>query len=235
MTNEVEVMSKLNHLRFEVLQLSQIYYQDMITVTSKGLELELVRILTLFTSIDVSCNKLDGPIPEDIGELKSLYIFNLSHNALTGKIPPSLGNLSELESLDLSSNMLTGKIPTQLTYLTFLAVLNLSSNQLVGPIPRGNQFNTFSKDSYEQNEGLCGFPLPTRCTAVPFEETHSNSGIVIDWNFISAELGFVFGFGIVIGPRMFWKRWRIWYYKHIDDILFSIFPQLYLGKEDCQR
>ncbi|KAL4606292.1 hypothetical protein ACB092_09G092200 [Castanea dentata] len=241
MGNEDEVMSKLNHLQFRFLPFGQFYYQDTITVTSKGLAIELVKILTIFTSIDFSANKLDGSIPEDIGELKSLHVFNLSHNALIGKIPPSLGNLSELESLDLSSNKLTGEIPVQLADLTFLAVLNLSFNQLVGPIPQGRQFGTFSNNSYEQNKGLCGYPLEKNCTAdtrlssPTFEETYSNSGIVIDWNFISAELGFFFGFGIVIGPLMFWKRWRIWYYKHIDDILFSIFPQLYLGKEDCRR
>ena len=125
----------------------------------------------------------------------------------------------------------------QLADLTFLAVINLSFNKLVGRIPQGKQFAKFSENSYEGNRGLCGDPLNKKCAAAtgPFEETHLNPGIVIDWNVVSAEQGFVFGLGIVIGPLMFWKRWRIWYYKHIDDILFSIFPQLYLGKEDCRR
>ncbi|KAL4606288.1 hypothetical protein ACB092_09G091800 [Castanea dentata] len=228
MANEGEVMSKLNHLQFRFLPFGQ---------------LELVSILSIFTSIDVSCNKLDGPIPEEVAALKSLYSLNLSHNALSGKTPPSLGNLTQLESLDLSSNNLTGEIPMQLEDLTFLAVLNLSFNKLVGRVPQGKQFATFSENSYEGNRGLCGDYLTKKCAAATgprsplptFEETHLNPGIVIDWNFISAELGFVFGLGIVIGPLMFWKRWRIWYYKHVDDILVSIFPQLYLGKEYHQR
>ena len=69
MANEGEVMSKLNHLQFRFLHFGQFYYQDMITVTTKGLALELVSILSLFTSIDVSCNKLDGPIPEEVAAL----------------------------------------------------------------------------------------------------------------------------------------------------------------------
>uniref|UniRef100_A0A2N9FVU3 Leucine-rich repeat-containing N-terminal plant-type domain-containing protein n=1 Tax=Fagus sylvatica TaxID=28930 RepID=A0A2N9FVU3_FAGSY len=89
-------------------------YLDAITVTNKGLYTELGKIWDHFTSIDLSCNNLDGPIPEDIGVLKSLYILNLSHNAFTDQIPPSLGKLSQLESLDLSSNKLTGEIPIQL-------------------------------------------------------------------------------------------------------------------------
>ncbi|XP_050244003.1 receptor-like protein 33 [Quercus robur] len=243
MANEDKVMSEFNHLQFKYLGFGQFYYQDVITVTTKGLEWELVRILTLFTSIDVSCNKLDGPIPEELAAFKSLYSLNLSHNALSGQIPPSLGNLTQLESLDLSSNNLTGEIPMQAEDLTFLEVLNLSFNKLVGRIPQGKQFATFSENSYEGNRGLCGDYLNKKCAAATgprsplptFEETHLNPVIVIDWNVVSAELGFVFGLGIVIGPLMFWKRWRIWYYKHVDDILFSIFPQLYLGKEYYQR
>ncbi|KAG6643447.1 receptor-like protein 6 [Carya illinoinensis] len=212
------------------------YYQDTVTITMKGQKLVLEKILTIFTSIDFSCNNFDGHIPEELGGLKYLHILNLSHNAFTGQIPSTLAKLSNLESLDLSSNELTGEIPQQLADgLIFLSVINLSFNQLVGRIPRIKQFATFSETSYEGNKGLCGFPLKENCSGdgVPpiFEETHSNSGIVVDWNYLSAELGFVFGFGIVIMPLMFWKRWRFWYSKKIDDIPFKIFPKLYLGKE----
>ncbi|XP_050259370.1 receptor-like protein 7 [Quercus robur] len=216
----------------------EVYYQDAIAIFIKGLEREFVKILSLLTSIDLSCNNLDGPIPEEIEVLKSLYALNLSHNAFTGRIPPSLGKLSQLESLDLSSNKLTGGIPMQLAdSLTFLSVLNLSFNQLVGPIPYIKQFATFSEDSYEGNKGLCGQPLKAECgpadrrPPAPFEDTHSKSRPLIDWNYLCVELGFVFGFGMVIGPLVLWKRWRIRYYKHADDIFFRIFPQLYLRWE----
>ena len=55
----------------------------MITVTSKDLDIELVKILIIVTLIDVSCNNLSGPIPEELGEFKSLYFLNLLHNAFT--------------------------------------------------------------------------------------------------------------------------------------------------------
>ncbi|KAE8658656.1 leucine-rich repeat receptor protein kinase EXS-like [Hibiscus syriacus] len=119
---EDETLSELNHLRFEVLKFRPFYYQDAITVTMKGLELELLKILTVFTSIDISCNNFQGPIPEVIGTFKALYVLNFSHNALTGLMPSSLGNLSQLESLDLSSNNLHGEIPIQLAELNFLFI-----------------------------------------------------------------------------------------------------------------
>ncbi|KAM4078979.1 hypothetical protein ACB094_09G081500 [Castanea mollissima] len=229
--------SELKYLHYNAGLGFPSYYQNTITVVSKGLQIELVKILTLFTSIDLSCNNLDGPIPKDLGLLKALHILNLSFNAFTDPIPPSLGKLSELESLDLSSNKLNGEIPMQLADgLTFLSVLNLSFNQLVGPTPFVKQFATFLEASYEGNKGLCGPQLKTKCGSVEphsppptFEDAHPSSRPSIDWNFLSVELGFAFGFGTVIMPLMFLKRWRIWYYKYVDDIFFRIFPQLYLG------
>ena len=74
--------------------------------------------------------------------------------------------------------------------LTFLSVLNLSFNQLVRPIPYIKQFATFSEGSYEGNKGLCGYPLKAeygsadRRLPAPFEDIHSNSGPLIDWNYL---------------------------------------------------
>ncbi|XP_030453598.2 receptor-like protein Cf-9 homolog [Syzygium oleosum] len=139
-------------------------YEDSVTVTIKGLEIQLVKILTVFTSIDLSSNHFGGELPVDIGNLKSLKGLNFSHNNLTGYIPRSIGNLTELEWLDLSSNKFSGRIPRELADLTSLEILNLSENQLIGPIPLGRQFNTFKSDSFVGNPGLCGFPLPGTCT-----------------------------------------------------------------------
>jgi len=242
MGNENKTRSQLKQLQFEGLPLD-VYYQNTATVTAKGLQMELVKILTIFTSLDFSCNSFYGPIRGEIGEFNSLYVLNLSHNAFTGQIPQSLGNLSNLESLDLSSNKLTGEIPFQLAEgLTFLSVLNLSFNQLEGKIPQIKQFGTFLETSYEGNIGLCGFPLKEKCMneepgspPPKSQKTRSNSENAIDWNFLSVELGFVFGIGIVIGPLMFWKRWRICYYKHADDIIFKMFPQFYIKMENRLR
>ncbi|CAL5431251.1 unnamed protein product [Camellia sinensis] len=145
------------------------YYS--VTIMNKGLEMKLVRIITIFNAVDFSHNKFDGNIPISIGRLKALCVLNFSSNGLTGLIPVSLGDLSELESLDLSQNKLSGKIPQQLTKLTFLEVLNFSQNNLTGLIPRGLQFETFSNTSYEGNLGLCGFPLSKNCGNVQIAES----------------------------------------------------------------
>ncbi|KAJ6778095.1 RECEPTOR-LIKE PROTEIN 12 [Salix koriyanagi] len=153
----------LEHIEYDPLKLTNgLYYQDSITVTFKDLELELVKILTVFTSADFSNNNFE------------VY------------------------------------------------------NRLVGRIPTGSQMQTFPSDSFEGNPGLCGPPLNLVCsnTSGSTFKRRSNQRKEFDWNFFSAELGSIFGLGIIILPLMFCKRWRTWYYTHVDRVIFRVFPQL---------
>ncbi|PKI43659.1 receptor-like protein Cf-9 homolog [Punica granatum] len=176
------------------------HYQDSITVVMKGSDIELVKILIVFTTIDFSGNFFEGEIPELIGDLKALKGLNLSHNNLTGRIPSSLRNLTNLEWLDLSSNELNGEIPVELADLTSLTTLNLSNNQLFGPIPKGPQIDTF-EHSFDRNLGLCGHPLPNACGTdtvdSPPHSTFSEEETVhwIEWR--AVPMGY--GCGLVLG------------------------------------
>ncbi|KAL7248604.1 hypothetical protein ACSBR2_003359 [Camellia fascicularis] len=224
--------SDLGHLHYEFLKLNHFYYQDTVTVTIKGLEFELVKILTVFTSVDFSMNSFVGEIPVTVGALKYLYVLNLSHNVLTGHIPSSLGNLTQLESLDLSMNKLNGSIPEQLASLTFLSFLNLSFNRLVGRIPIGTQIQSFSDTSFEGNGGLCGAPLNTACIAPSPSPTptsnESGSSLMteFDWEVIYTGVGFGIGAGLLVGLLMFWKQGSHWCDKHIENFAWMILPTL---------
>ncbi|CAL5435607.1 unnamed protein product [Camellia sinensis] len=179
------------------------YYS--VTIMNKGLEMELVRIITIFKAVDFSHNKFDGNIPMSIGRLKALCVLNFSGNGLTGLIPAFLGDLTKLESLDLSQNKLSGEIPQQLTKLTFLEVLNFSQNNLTGLIPRGGQFETFSNTSYEGNLCLCGFPLSKNCGNVQIAESPTlPSSFSHNFKFKFDGFGWEavlmgFGFGVLLG------------------------------------
>ncbi|KAK9920382.1 hypothetical protein M0R45_028937 [Rubus argutus] len=235
MGNGDDTQSMINHLQFQVLKFSDVYYQDALTVTTKGLEMELIKILTVFTSIDISCNNFSGSIPEQVGELKALYGLNMSNNALTGTIPVALGNLRQLESLDLSNNSLSGSIPPKLTTLTFLSFLNLSHNQLVGSIPIGNQFSTFGPTSFEGNKGLCGVPLRVKCSSTSDSpdaaskvnnNNNKESGTGFDWQSIYTGLGFGVGAGVVAILLLLWEEGRNWMDDSIDKILLVILPMM---------
>uniref|UniRef100_A0A2N9FIW3 Leucine-rich repeat-containing N-terminal plant-type domain-containing protein n=1 Tax=Fagus sylvatica TaxID=28930 RepID=A0A2N9FIW3_FAGSY len=186
------------------------YYEDSITVMNKGLEMELVKILTIFIAIDLSNNRFCGEIPNTMGNLKELIVLNLSRNSFTGPIPSSFGNLTELQSLDLSQNKFLGEIPQQLISLTFLEYLNLSQNQLLGPIPQGGQFWTFESSSFEGNLGLCGSPLLKKCenneTLTSISSHESSFGEEFNWKVV--VIGYACGLviGLLIGHVVISRR-----------------------------
>ena len=197
--------------------IGEYYYQDSMMVTIKGLDLEFVKILNTFTTIDLSSNKFQGEIPECIGNLNSLRGLNLSHNDLRGHIPLSFRNLKMLESLDLSSNKLSGQIPQELTSLTFLSFLNLSQNHLTGFIPQGKQFGTFGNDSYYKNTGLCGFPLSKRCTTdeipYPSQEIEAKFESGFEWKITLMGYGCGLVIGLSLGCLIFLSgkpEWLVW-------------------------
>jgi Leucine-rich repeat (LRR) protein len=128
-------------------------------------------ILNYMSGLDLSCNKLTGRIPPELGNLSSIHALNLSYNQLTGSIPQTFSNLTKLESLDLSHNNLSGEIPSVLIDLTSLEVFTVAYNNLSGRLPDMKaQFGTFDKISYEGNPFLCGKPLENGCTRV--NESH---------------------------------------------------------------
>jgi Leucine-rich repeat (LRR) protein len=111
---------------------------DTLSLVTKGQVLEYSKNTIFFMSIDLSCNRLVGQIPEEIYSLIGLINLNLSSNLLSGKISYKIGNLRSLESLDLSNNQLAGQIPLSVSNLTSLSYRNLSYNNLSGRIPSGH-------------------------------------------------------------------------------------------------
>lgn len=109
--------------------------------------------------LDLSFNQLDSEIPKELGNMYYLMIMNLGHNLLSGVIPSDLAGAKKLAVLDLSHNQLEGNIPGSFSSLS-LSEINLSNNLLNGSIPTLGSLATFPPTQYENNSGLCGFPLP---------------------------------------------------------------------------
>ncbi|XP_026432637.1 probably inactive leucine-rich repeat receptor-like protein kinase At2g25790 [Papaver somniferum] len=184
--------------------------------------------LYVSSGIDLSCNALEGNIPEEIGQLEGLSMLNLSHNQFSGLIPATVGSMKGLESLDLRDNKLSGLIPQSLASLDFLSYLNLSSNNFSGRIPRGEHFDTLSGDGsvYANNSLLCGFLTNRTC------DTDQNSITTdkhVDWLFYSfMALGFGVGFwGPFVVLLIRKEKWWFGYWRLVDIVAVRVTRLVY--------
>ncbi|KAL6276633.1 hypothetical protein ACE6H2_020234 [Prunus campanulata] len=90
--------------------------------------------LRQLTSLDISANRLGGPIPDSLANLTQLASFLVSTNYLTGPIPSWLGNFSKLVNLNFAENHLNGSVPALFSNLTNLRTLYLDNNSLSGVV-----------------------------------------------------------------------------------------------------
>ncbi|KAB2033059.1 hypothetical protein ES319_D05G422400v1 [Gossypium barbadense] len=117
---------------------------------------QFLKGLKSLESLDLSCNKIEGKIPQwmqEVGNV-SLTYFNVSHNSLTEVEHFPWKNI---ERLDLSSNLISGNLPIPASTISVffisnnsfngevsslicnassLRILDLSHNNLSGPIPQ---------------------------------------------------------------------------------------------------
>ncbi|PQM40281.1 LRR receptor-like serine/threonine-protein kinase GSO1 [Prunus yedoensis var. nudiflora] len=102
-------------------------------ITDIPLSMQKINITALST-LDMSMNKINSPLPSWFSNLTSLRKLNLSRNYFTGPIPHEFASLKYLEGLDLSNNALQGQIPKLIGNLCELKTLNLQRNKLDGGI-----------------------------------------------------------------------------------------------------
>ncbi|VVA27162.1 PREDICTED: LRR receptor [Prunus dulcis] len=108
--------------------------------------------------LNVSWNKLEGPIPSTLLEAtfldlshnkfsvaaasflgttkdSNLAFLDFSSNHIFGELPDCWIHFKKLVFLDLSNNSLSGKIPTTMGYLFSIETLRLNNNGFVGELP----------------------------------------------------------------------------------------------------
>lgn len=159
--------------------------QEALAPTPLRTSCELTRLYLLhsldgdsdFSSIqvlDLSYNRLEGRIPEDMGYLTALQMLSLGHNQLVGTIPASFSHLRTIGVLDLSNNKLEGGI-WPLANCSFLVQIDVSNNNLTGPIPNTGQLPTAPAACFS-NTGLCGEPLPACGSSRNITSDHCDRG-----------------------------------------------------------
>ncbi|MED6189415.1 hypothetical protein PIB30_095763 [Stylosanthes scabra] len=78
-------------------------YFDSVTIVNKGSYWNLIKIPSVFTSLDFSSNRLEGPIPEELVNLRALHVLNMSHNAFFGHIPGKIPTGTQMQTFDAYS------------------------------------------------------------------------------------------------------------------------------------
>ncbi|XP_039017085.1 receptor-like protein 9a [Hibiscus syriacus] len=168
------------------------------------------RIIPLVFGIDLSCSKLVGEIPPQIGNLHKI--------------------LGKIESVDLSYNKLSGNIPSQLVGLSFMSTFNVSLNNLSGRTPsRVAQFGTFDEFNYLGNPFLFGEPLP-KCADTGSSPPKPNSttnndedyGLIymraFRLTFITSYIMILLVVPVVLHINPYWRR--AWFYHVMTAATF---------------
>ncbi|GMI68735.1 Salt Induced Malectin-like domain-containing Protein1 [Hibiscus trionum] len=105
---------------------------------------------TVITDLDLSSNKLKGPMPPSITKLTHLKTLNLSNNDFSGEIPP-FPSSSNLTSLDISNNELEGYLPQSLLSLPHLSILYYGCN----PQLHSGLTSTLNSSKLTTDSGAC--------------------------------------------------------------------------------
>ncbi|XP_042491631.1 probable LRR receptor-like serine/threonine-protein kinase At3g47570 [Macadamia integrifolia] len=142
--------------------------------------------------LDISNNNPSGEIPSSISDCNSLEHLNMGLNLLEGTIPQSFTLLKGLQDLDLSLNNLSGQIPKDLKKLSALKSLNLPFNNLEPEVPTKGIFGNTNVIFVNENDKLCGgmakLQLPTCTNCGPMKQEKSNAFRIV-LEIISVVLG----------------------------------------------
>ncbi|WJX49104.1 hypothetical protein P8452_35582 [Trifolium repens] len=200
--------------------------------------------LDKLTILDLSSCHFYGTLSDSMSNLAHLAYLDLSDNDFSGAIPSSLFTLPSLKEIRLEYNQFSKLDEFFNVSSSILEILHLHGNYLAGPFPISIfqlkslsqlklSFNKFNGSIHLGNYGLYGPPLTEIPNGKRPDELHPQPSCrrlasSIDWNFLSVELGFVSGLGIIIVSIMLWKKWRVRYWKVVDKILCWMFSRMYL-------
>jgi hypothetical protein len=161
---ELANLSLAGYLPSELSLLSELQTLSLPSNRLSGQIPVAVSALQKLTTLDLAHNLLSGQIPAGIGRLASLSRLDLSSNQLNGTLPPAIAGLPRLSGvLNLSYNHFTGGIPPEFGGIPVAVSLDLRGNDLAGEIPQVGSLVNQGPTAFDDNPGLCGFPLKVEC------------------------------------------------------------------------
>ncbi|KAK7841709.1 receptor like protein 24 [Quercus suber] len=152
-------------------------------------------------TLNLNKNLLEGTVPRSLGNCKSLEIFDIGNNYIEDTLPCHLRSISRLRVLVLRSNKFYGSIHCEGSNAPWpmLQILDLASNHFTGNDKHEDVAQSELKHLEFEVQGIPQYHYLDVTTVHEGQEME----LSINWNCLSAELGFVFGFGLVIGHLSF--------------------------------
>jgi Leucine rich repeat len=172
--------------------------------------------------LDLRENKLQGTLPESIGQLRQLYSLDVSENDLRGPIPLGFDKLAHLEWLTIFGNHFSGRPPRTVIRRWLSGSLGLSAEE--------NLLTDVSDIDYESNPSslLCGRErviLRSGRSATLFTENCRNSTPGYGTTFCEVKEGEI---GREAFARLAWLlndsgfySFRAQYYRGITEATFE--------------
>ncbi|CAL5414381.1 unnamed protein product [Camellia sinensis] len=112
-----------------------------------SIPLEIMSLSSISTFLRLDHNiALTSSLPSEVGSLKNLGYMDVSYNRLSGPIPSTISNCLSLEWLLLEANSFEGEIRQSLSMLRGLRILDLSRNSSAISIV-GNNMSYVEKSS----------------------------------------------------------------------------------------
>ncbi|KAJ6921240.1 hypothetical protein NC652_015218 [Populus alba x Populus x berolinensis] len=90
----------------------------------EGLDLSRLGLRVLILTL----NRLQGELPESVGNCRGLSNIRIGNNDLVGVIPKAIGNVSSLTYFEVANNHMSGEIVSEFAQCSNLILLNLASN-----------------------------------------------------------------------------------------------------------
>ncbi|WJX49204.1 hypothetical protein P8452_35668 [Trifolium repens] len=185
--------------------------------------------------LDIGTNQIVGQFPCFLQNIPTLKVLVLRNNKFHGTLRCSKAKYpwKMIQIVDNAFNNFSGKLPEKY----FRTLEKMKDDNVKPDIIQFDIYGAYYQDSVtvmsKGNYGLYGPPLTETQNGMRPDEPHPQPACgrlacSIDWSFLSVELGFVFGLGIIIGPILFWKLWRVRYWKLVDKILCWMFSRMYL-------
>ncbi|KAF7845292.1 receptor-like protein 7 [Senna tora] len=206
-----------NALNLEVLDLSHNNFSG--TIPPCLITMSTAQRLGVLTLRE---NNLTGHIPDKFPSFCALSTLDLHGNKLHGPMPKSLANCTELQVLDIGGNQIMDVFPCFLNNISTLRVLVLRQNKFYGPI--GCQNSRFI-----QVLQIIDLAFNNFNAKIPPSFFGTMKAMTTDGNYENQQnLDHLIQFQDQYGNVYYKDRvtWRIWYWQHVDDMLYRIFPQL---------